>query len=108
MGKQESRAIKSSITGKSNIFAVYTDETDCINLLMGSLSGQCPVILRCHVILHENMSSLNTQQILDLFGKLLMPFIFSAPASYKAVPEESVFMNLKLTHFRQRQLYPAF
>lgn len=36
-----------------------------------------------------------------------MPCIFSAPASNKVVPVESVFMHLKLTDFRQRQLSPA-
>jgi hypothetical protein len=50
------------------------------------------------------MSSHKTQQTLNLFQRLGMPYLFSAPASYKAVPVESVFMYLKLTDFRHRQL----
>ena len=54
------------------------------------------------------MSSHKTKQTLDLFERLRMPYIFYAPASYKAVPMKSVLMNLKLTDFRQRHFSLSF
>jgi hypothetical protein len=50
------------------------------------------------------MSSHKTAQTLALFENLRMPYMFSAPASYKCIPVESVFMHLKLTDFRSRAL----
>jgi hypothetical protein len=48
------------------------------------------------------MSSHKTSQTIALFENLRMPYMFSAPASYKCIPVESVFMHLKLTDFRSR------
>jgi hypothetical protein len=39
-----------------------------------------------------------------LFESLRMPYLFTAPASFLAVPIESVFKYLKMTDFRERRL----
>jgi len=56
------------------------------------------------VVLLDNMSSHKTPTTLRVFQELRMPYIFSAPASYKAIPVESVFKYLKLTDFRKTPL----
>ena len=54
------------------------------------------------------MSSNKTNQTLDLFERLRMPYIFYAPVYFKELPVESVLMNLKLTDFRKRHFSFAF
>ena len=52
----------------------------------------------------DNMSTHKTMQTVRLFKALRMPYLFSAPASFLAIPIESVFKYLKLTDFREMQL----
>ena len=60
-----------------------------------------------HVILLDNMASHKTKNSIKVLENIRAPYLFSAPASYKAMPIESVFKYLKLTDFRQTPMHDA-
>jgi hypothetical protein len=119
-GRTQSRVLKRSTSGISILLAVSSDgirffqfmdginNQDSIQAfflgLVTNLDRVRPQWRETHFILLDNMSSHKTSQTLALFEKLRMPYMFSAPASYKSIPVESVFMHLKLTDFRIRTL----
>ncbi len=43
-----------------------------------------------------------------IFNELKLPIMFSAPASFLAIPVEGVFRQIKLVDFRERELPDDF
>ena len=52
-----------------------------------------------HIILLDNCPSHKTQMMMKKLDQLDAPIIFSAPASFKAIPIEGIFGAIKATDF---------
>jgi hypothetical protein len=123
-GSVPGRVIKRTVSGVSILLAVSTDgirffqfldginNQNSVQLFLFELASYLdkyrPYWRETHVFLLDNMSSHKTLQTRRVFEALEIPYMFSAPASFIAMPVESVFKFIKMNDFREKRLPADF